>query len=1018
MLVQVVGSTAKQAKLNMSPALCSKRAVQISQLLFLLPDRPKGRPAALSAVLLRARSPQHLTTEPGIPLLWGRRRPKPDGSSIDRTGLSATCTADLTFGFGLVLYLPRQPVSHTLVIVESPTKARTIRGFLPRTFRVEASMGHVRDLPNNASEIPASYKGEKWANLGVNTNENFAPLYVVPKDKKKIVKELKDALKGADQLLLATDEDREGESISWHLLQLLDPKVPVKRMVFHEITEEAIKRALNDTRELNMELVHAQETRRILDRLVGYTVSPLLWKKVAWGLSAGRVQSVAVRLLVQRERARRAFRSGSYWDLKAQLEQGGLKFEAKLSYLAGERIASGADFDENTGAIKAGTKVRLLSESDAQSLLETIRSEAWTVAEVEEKPTLRKPAPPFTTSTLQQEANRKLRLSARETMRTAQGLYERGFITYMRTDSVQLSEQAISAARACVSEKYGADHLSPQPRQYSTKSRNAQEAHEAIRPAGSSFRTPAEAGLSGLDLSLYELIWKRTVACQMADARLTMVSAHLEVANARFRAGGKRIDFAGFFRAYVEGSDDPDAALEGQEVLLPPLGTGDHPNCGSCEALGHQTQPPARFSEAALVKTLEKEGIGRPSTYASIIGTICDRGYANLQNNSLTPSFTAFAVTALLEEHFPDLVDPGFTARMENTLDEISNGSAQWLPYLDQFFRGEKGLEQQVAQREGDIDPTTSRTIELEGLPCVVRIGRFGAYLESKRAGENGEEELIKATLPLDLTPADLDAEHAELLLKQKADGPESLGVDPESGEAIYLLFGQYGPYVQRGQASEETPKPKRASLPKGTKPEDLSLADACSLLQLPRLLGEHPDGGKVQAGLGRFGSYVVHDKGKGEKDYRSLKAEDDVLLVQLERAMELLAVPKKGRGGRTALKDLGCAEGSEEMIQLFDGPYGLYVKQGKLNASLPEGTTAETINLEQALELLAAKAATKKPAARARSAKPAATSAKPAAKSAKPKAAAKPKTASKTTGTKSGRPRASAVRIIRAADS
>jgi len=909
-------------------------------------------------------------------------------------------------------------VSHTLVIVESPTKARTIRGFLPRTFRVEASMGHVRDLPNNASEIPASHKAEKWANLGVNTADGFEPLYVVPKDKKKIVKELKDALKGADQLLLATDEDREGESISWHLLQLLQPKVPVKRMVFHEITEEAIQRALNDTRELNMELVHAQETRRILDRLVGYTLSPLLWKKVAWGLSAGRVQSVAVRLLVQRERARRAFHSGSYWDLKAQLEQDKISFEAKLSHLAGERIASGADFDEATGAIKAGAKVRLLTEADAQGLLKAIDGKAWTVAEVEEKPSLRKPAPPFTTSTLQQEANRKLRLSARETMRTAQGLYERGFITYMRTDSVHLSDQAIGAARSCVKQKYGADHLSPQPRQYTTKSRNAQEAHEAIRPAGSSFRTPAESGLAGLDLSLYELIWKRTVASQMADARLTLVAVQLEVENARFRASGKRIDFAGFFRAYVEGSDDPDAALEGQEVLLPHLKQGGHPACKGVDALGHQTQPPARFSEAALVKMLEKEGIGRPSTYASIIGTICDRGYATLQNNALTPSFTAFAVTALLEEHFPDLVDPSFTARMENTLDEISNGSAQWLPYLDQFFRGEAGLEQQVAQREGDIDPTVSRTIELEGLPCVVRIGRFGAYLEAKRPGEDGEEELIKATLPQDLTPADLDADHAELLLKQKVEGPESLGVDPATGEAIYLLFGQYGPYVQRGQATEETPKPKRASLPKGTKPEDLSLEAACGLLQLPRLLGDHPEGGKIQAGLGRFGAYVVHDKGKGEKDYRSLKAEDDVLSVEIERALELLAIPKKGRGGRTALRDLGAPEGSEEAIQVFDGPYGLYVKQGKVNASLPEGASAESISVEQAVELLAAKAAT----AKGRSRKPATSGAekKPAAK----KPAAK-KPAAKTTAakkppatTKTGRPRASAVRVSRIGDS
>jgi DNA topoisomerase-1 len=485
---------------------------------------------------------------------------------------------------------------------------------------------------------------------------------------------------------------------------------------------------------------------------------------------------------------------------------------------------------------------------------------------------------------------------------------------------------------------------------------------------------------------------------------------------AQFRSSGKRIDFPGFFRAYVEGSDDPDAALEGQEVLLPALKGGDQPACREVEALGHQTQPPARYSEAALVKMLEKEGIGRPSTYASIIGTIVDRGYATLQNNALTPSFTAFAVTALLEEHFPDLVDTGFTARMENSLDEISTGKEQWLPYLEAFFKGDNGLETQVAQREGDIDPGASRTIELEGLPCVVRIGRFGAYLETKRVADDGSEELLKATLPQEITPADLDADRAELILKQKADGPESLGEDPETGELVYLLFGQYGPYVQRGQVSDDNPKPKRASLPKGVKPEELSLEDALGLLRLPRNLGEHPDGGKVEAGLGRFGPYVVHHKGKGEKDYRSLKAEDDVLMVGLSRAVELLAQPKRGRGGRTALKDLGTPEGADEAIQLFDGPYGLYVKQGKVNASLPEGVTADTISLEQAVELLAAKAASgttkgRKPAA-SRSTKAAGTKAAP--KAAAPKAAAKKAPAT----TKTGRLRASAVRIIRAADS
>jgi DNA topoisomerase-1 len=732
--------------------------------------------------------------------------------------------------------------------------------------------------------------------------------------------------------------------------------------------------------------------------------------------------------LVERERARRAFRSGTYWDLKASLAHGQIPFDAKLTHLGGERVANGSDFDESTGAIKVGSKVKLLAEAEARALQQAAMAGRWQVAAVEAKPTVRKPVAPFTTSTLQQEANRKLRLSARDTMRTAQALYERGFITYMRTDSVNLSEQAIKAARSCVTERYGQDYLSPAPRQFTTKSRNAQEAHEAIRPAGEAFRTPGETGLEGRDLALYELIWKRTVASQMADARLTMLAIDLEVANSTFRATGKRIDFPGFFRAYVEGSDDPDAALEGQEVLLPALKVGDAPDCRSVEALSHQTQPPARYSEAALVKMLEKEGIGRPSTYASIIGTIIDRGYATLQANALIPSFTAFAVTALLEEHFPDLVDTGFTARMENTLDEISTGKVRWLPYLEDFYKGEEGLEALVQRREGDIDPGHSRTVALEGLPCVVRIGRFGAYLESRRLGTDGEEELLKATLPQEITPADLDADKAELILRQKSEGPESIGEDPETGEQVYLLFGQYGPYLQLGQASEETPKPKRASLPKGVKPEEMKLEDALGLLRLPRHLGEHPDGGKVQAGLGRFGPYVVHDKGKGEKDYRSIKAEDDVLVIGLTRALELLAQPKRGRGGRTALKDLGTPEGANEAIQLFDGPYGLYVKQGKVNASLPEGTTADTLTLEQAVELLAAKAASSP--SRSRSGTKAAKTAAGAGGSA-PKtraAATKGRTTAKDPGaatarktpatTKTGRLRASAVRVIKPAGS
>jgi DNA topoisomerase-1 len=868
----------------------------------------------------------------------------------------------------------------TLVIVESPTKAKTIRNYLPPGYRVEASMGHVRDLPQSASDIPASVKGEEWAKIGVNVEADFEPLYIVPQDKKKVVKALKDALKQADELILATDEDREGESISWHLLQLLQPKVPTKRMVFHEITEEAIREALQNCRDVDEQLVHAQETRRILDRLVGYTLSPLLWKKIAWGLSAGRVQSVAVRLLVNRERQRRAFRKGAYWDLKATLEKDGSSFDSKLVTLGDRRIATGADFDESTGQIIAGRDVLLLGEAEAQALRDRLQSATWTVTGLEERSSTRKPSPPFTTSTLQQEANRKLRLSARDTMRVAQSLYEQGYITYMRTDSVNLSQQAIAAARSCVQQMYGSEYLSPEPRRYSTKSKGAQEAHEAIRPAGSTFRTPQETGLSGREFQLYDLIWKRTVATQMAEVRQTNITVQIQAEDAGFRATGKRIDFPGFFRAYVEGSDDPDAAIENQEVILPVLRQGDHPNCQELEAIAHETQPPARYTEASLVKTLESEGIGRPSTYASIIGTIIDRGYAQMANNSLIPTFTAFAVTSLLEKHFPDLVDTSFTARMERTLDDISMGEADWLPYLQQFYLGETGLDGQVKQRESQIDPAEARSVELEGLDAKVRIGRYGAYIETET-----EEGPVKATIPQDLTPSDLDAERVEVLLRQKTEGPEKLGFHPETGEPIYVLIGAYGPYVQLGDVTDENPKPKRASLPKGLQPQDVKLDQAVNLLALPRLLGMHPETGcKIQANLGRFGPYIVHDQGKNGKDYRSIKGDDDVLTISLERALELLAEPKAGRGrGRAAapIRELGPHPEDGEPVNLYNGPYGVYIKHGKLNASLPEGEKAESITMETALKALAEKAATKKTSRR--SGKTAASGTKTATKTA-----------------------------------
>lgn len=852
----------------------------------------------------------------------------------------------------------------TLVIVESPTKARTIRNYLPSNYRVEASMGHVRDLPQSASEIPEAVKGEKWAQLGVNVEADFEPLYVIPKDKKKVVSTLKEALKGADELILATDEDREGESISWHLLQVLQPKVPVKRMVFHEITQEAIQEALNNCRHIDEQVVRAQETRRILDRLVGYTLSPLLWKKIATGLSAGRVQSVAVRVLVQRERQRRAFRQGSYWDLKATLTHENTLFDAKLVTLAGTRLAQGSDFDEATGLLAAGRNVTLLSEADARALQERLTGIPWTVSGTEERPVTRKPAPPFTTSTLQQEANRKLGLSARETMRIAQSLYEQGYITYMRTDSVHLSEQAIAAARACVEQLYGPQYLSPQPRQYTTKSKGAQEAHEAIRPAGSSFRTPQQTGLSedSREFRLYDLIWKRTIACQMADARQTFVTVELQVEDAGFRTTGKRIDFAGFLRAYVEGSDDPEAALEDREVILPALKVGDRPSCRELEALGHQTQPPARYSEASLVKTLESEGIGRPSTYASIIGTIIDRGYVQAAGSALVPTFTAFAVTNLLEKHFPELVDTRFTSRMEQTLDDISTGEASWLPYLQEFYLGQTGLETQVKERESQINASEARTVELENLEAKVRIGRYGAYIEAQNG--NGP---VTASLPKDLTPADLDPELVEELVRQKTEGPKKLGIHPENGEPIYLLNGTYGPYLQLGEASENHKKPKRASLPKGVSADDVTEDMAVGLLSLPRTLGVHPDtGGKILAGLGKFGPYVVHDMGQEGKDYRSLKAGDQILTISLERAQELLAEPKKGRGGnrskpKTPLREMGPHPADGEPVNLYQGQYGPYLKHGKTNVSLPKDLPVEDLTLEKAVGLLAAKAASKK---------------------------------------------------------
>jgi DNA topoisomerase-1 len=782
----------------------------------------------------------------------------------------------------------------TLVVVESPTKAKTIRKFLPPEYVVEASMGHVRDLPDSAADIPEKYKGQEWARLGVNVEEDFAPLYVTPKGKGKTINELKAKLKNAEALYLATDEDREGESIAWHLVQSLKPKVPVRRMVFHEITKPAIQRALQETRELDEKLVSAQETRRVLDRLFGYTLSPLLWKKIGAGLSAGRVQSAALKLLVDRERERAKFQKAVYWDLLAKLFKDS-NFDARLQSVGGVRIATGKDFDENTGRLAEGKKdVRVLSEQDAADLRERLLKASWIVKSVTEKATTARPSIPFITSTLQQEGNRKLGLSARETMRIAQRLYEEGYITYMRTDSPALSSEAIGGARKQVQELFGDEYLSPAPRQFAAKSKAAQEAHEAIRPAGANFRHPRETGLEGRELAVYNLIWKRTLATQMADARKLSIGVLIAADDAIFSANGTRILFPGFLRVYVEGSDDPEAALEDREVLLPALKEGDVARLDELLCDEHETKPPARFTEASLVQALEKEGIGRPSTYATIIGTIQERGYVRKNGNALIPTFTGFAVIQLLERYFEQLVNLGFTSQMEQSLDNIAAGELESLPYLKKFYLGETGLQNQVREREAGIDPGESRTVTLPQLENLqVRVGRYGAYV----VGKDNEEE--RANLPDDLAPADIRDEGLQELLSNRNEAPEALGIHPQSGEDIFVLTGRYGPYVQLGEVSEDNPKPRRASIPRGVNPASLTVEQAVELLMFPRELGLHPETGKpVAANKGRFGPYVMHD---GE--FRSLKKEDDLMTVSLERALELLAIPKPERPGRFGKK-------------------------------------------------------------------------------------------------------------------
>ena len=883
-----------------------------------------------------------------------------------------------------------------LVIVESPTKARKIAGYLGANYIVESSRGHIRDLPKGAADVPAKYKGEKWARTGVDVDHDFEPLYVISPDKKSIVAELKSLLKDVDELYLATDGDREGEAIAWHLLETLKPKVPVRRMVFHEITESAIRAAADNPRDLDTDLVDAQETRRILDRLYGYEVSPVLWKKVGRGLSAGRVQSVATRIIVQRERERMAFRSASYWDILAELDASVSdpnatppRFSARLVAVDGKRVASGRDFD-SLGVVRKADEVLVLDEATAGSLASGLKGAPLTVASVEEKPYTRRPYPPFMTSTLQQEAGRKLRFSAERTMSVAQKLYENGYITYMRTDSTTLSQSAIDAARNQARQLYGDEYVHPTPRQYTRKVKNAQEAHEAIRPAGETFATPGalHAELDTDGFRLYELIWQRTVASQMADARGTTLSLRItgnssDSREAAFTASGRTITFPGFLKAYVETVDDlAGGEADDAESRLPQLRQGQRVDATRLTADGHSTNPPARYTEASLIKALEDLGIGRPSTYSSIIKTVQDRGYVYKKGTALVPSWIAFAVTSLLEQHFSRLVDFDFTAALEDELDEIASGHEQRTNWLNNFyFGGEHGVPHSIARAGGlkklvgvnleGIDARGINSIQLfddsEGRAVYVRPGKNGAYLERMIVGEDGELTPQRANLSDEITPDELTLELAETLFATPQEG-RVLGVDPETGHEIVARDGRYGPYVtevlppppdDEGTAVVKKgkkpigPKPRTGSLFSSMDVQTVTLEDALKLLSLPRLVGVDPENGEeITAQNGRYGPYL-----KRGNDSRSLTGEDQIFGVTLDEALKIYSEPKRrGRQGAATppLRELGTDAASGKPMVIKDGRFGPYVTDGETNASLRKGDDVLTVTDERASELLA----------------------------------------------------------------
>jgi len=888
------------------------------------------------------------------------------------------------------------------VIVESPTKARKIAGYLGSNYVVESSRGHIRDLPRNAADVPAKYKSEPWARLGVNVDQNFEPLYIVSPEKKSTVTELKGLLKDVDELYLATDGDREGEAIAWHLLETLKPRVPVKRMVFHEITEPAIRNAAENPRDLDIALVDAQETRRILDRLYGYEVSPVLWKKVAPKLSAGRVQSVATRIIVQRERERMAFHSASYWDVTAELDASVSdpsasppKFTAKLNTVDGRRVATGRDFD-SLGQLKRPDEVLVLDEASAGALASGLRGAQLAVTSVEQKPYTRRPYAPFMTSTLQQEAARKLRFSSERTMSIAQRLYENGYITYMRTDSTTLSESAINAARTQARQLYGEEYVHPSPRQYTRKVKNAQEAHEAIRPAGDVFQTPGQlhSALDTDEFRLYELIWQRTVASQMADARGTTLSLRIGGSASSgeqvvFNASGRTITFPGFLKAYVESIDElAGGESDDAESRLPNLTQGQRVDAADLSADGHQTSPPARYTEASLIKALEELGIGRPSTYSSIIKTIQDRGYVQKKGSALVPSWVAFAVVGLLEQHFGRLVDYDFTAAMEDELDEIANGQEQRTNWLNNFyFGGEHGVEGSIARAGGlkqlvggnleGIDAREVNSIKVfddsEGRPVYVRVGRNGPYLERMVDDPDnpGEQKPQRANLKEDLTPDELTPELAEKLFATPQEG-RSLGIDPETGHEIVAKDGRFGPYVTEVLPEPEDggddgtagtpakkgkkptgPKPRTGSLFRSMDLETVTLEDALKLLSLPRVVGVDPTTNEeITAQNGRYGPYL-----KRGTDSRSLATEDQIFTITLDEALKIYAEPKRrGRQAASAppLRELGNDPVSGKPMVIKDGRFGPYVTDGETNASLRKGDDVLTITDERASELLA----------------------------------------------------------------